>query len=248
MESIEATQQRLDESVFSMNTERDLYLQQEAIVSSRLHQLPIRERSVIKTTTPNREQTLNDLATERTQLRIAQRSIREKLDAIIDAESGILREYRDLEERIVVQSALASTKRLQLQNAKETKARAVKINALLEEQKETPRLRTPPKPQTNKKRIATQKSPEKQEECSICLIPDIERSPWWIDERVRKMRRRSNVAVIIVRVIFISSFLFYCLFYNYSFQTKPNSVTNCFKLFFLLQLYKLHLLNAFVYF
>ena len=201
MESIEATQQRLDESVFSMNTERDLYLQQEAIVSSRLHQLPIRERSVIKTTAPNREQTLNDLATERTQLRNTQRSIREKLDAIIDAESGILREYRDLEERIVVQSALASTKRLQLENAKETKARAIKINALLEEQKETPRLRTPPKPQTNKKRIATQKSPEKQEECSICLIPDIERSPWWIDERVRKMRR-SNVAVLIVRVIF----------------------------------------------
>ena len=62
-------------------------------------------------------------------------------------------------------------------------------------------------------------------------------------------RRRSNVAVIIVRVIFISSFLFHCLLCNYSFQTNPNSVTNCFKLIlFYLQLYKLHLLNAFVYF
>ena len=43
-------------------------------------------------------------------------------------------------------------------------------------------------------------------------------------------RRRSNVAVIIVRVIFISVFLFYYLFSNHSFPTNPNSVTNCFKL------------------
>ena len=50
-------------------------------------------------------------------------------------------------------------------------------------------------------------------------------------------RRRCNVAVIIVRVIFISSFPFYCLLYNHSFQTNPNRITNCFKLFSLLQLY-----------
>ena len=51
-------------------------------------------------------------------------------------------------------------------------------------------------------------------------------------------RRRSNVAVIIVRVIFISSFHFYCLLLNHSFQTSPNSITNCFKLILsLLQLY-----------
>jgi len=54
---------------------------------------------------------------------------------------------------------------------------------------------------------------------------------------VRKKRRRSNVAVIIVRVIFIHSFLFYCLFYDHNFQTNPNKMTNCFKLFSLLQLY-----------
>ena len=34
----------------------------------------------------------------------------------------------------------------------------------------------------------------------------------------------ANVAVIIVKVIFISAFLFYCLLYNHSFQTNPNSV------------------------
>ena len=50
-------------------------------------------------------------------------------------------------------------------------------------------------------------------------------------------RRRSNVAVIIDRIVFIGSFLFYCLLLNHSFQTNPNSVTNCFKLFSLLQLY-----------
>jgi len=50
-------------------------------------------------------------------------------------------------------------------------------------------------------------------------------------------RCRSNVAVIIVRIIFISPFLFYCLLLNHSFPTNPNSVTDCFKLIlFLLQL------------
>ena len=59
----------------------------------------------------------------------------------------------------------------------------------------------------------------------------------------------SNVAVIIVRIVFISLFFFYCLLLNHSFPTNPNKITNCFKLFlFYLQLYKLHLLNAFVYF
>ena len=62
-------------------------------------------------------------------------------------------------------------------------------------------------------------------------------------------RSRSNVAVILVRIVFISSFLFDCLFFNHSFQTNPNSITNCFQfILFYLQLYKLHLLNAFVYF
>jgi len=38
------------------------------------------------------------------------------------------------------------------------------------------------------------------------------------------------VAVIVVRIVFISSFLFYCLLLNHSFPKNPNSVTNCFKL------------------
>ena len=50
-------------------------------------------------------------------------------------------------------------------------------------------------------------------------------------------RRRSNVAVIIVRILFVGPFLFYCLLLNHSFQTNPNMITNCVKLFSLLQLY-----------
>ena len=38
------------------------------------------------------------------------------------------------------------------------------------------------------------------------------------------------VAVIVVRIVFISSFFFYCLLLNHSFPKNPNSVTNCFKL------------------
>jgi hypothetical protein len=53
-------------------------------------------------------------------------------------------------------------------------------------------------------------------------------------------RRRSNVAVIIVRVIFISPFLFYCLLYNHSFPTNPNSITNCFELILSITTLQLH--------
>ena len=44
------------------------------------------------------------------------------------------------------------------------------------------------------------------------------------------MRHRSKVAVIIVRVIFIGAFLFYCLLLKHSFPTNPNKMTNCFQL------------------
>ena len=49
----------------------------------------------------------------------------------------------------------------------------------------------------------------------------------------------SVLAVIILKIVFISLFFFYCLLLNHSFQTNPNRITNCFKLFSsILQLYK----------
>ena len=64
---------------------------------------------------------------------------------------------------------------------------------------------------------------------------------WWslgviLFECKYSKRRRSNVAVNIVGIIFIGAFLFCCLLYNHSFQTNPNKITNCFKFFSLLQL------------
>ena len=41
-------------------------------------------------------------------------------------------------------------------------------------------------------------------------------------------RRSCNVAVIIVRILFIDAFLFHCLLSNHSFPTSPNKMTNCF--------------------
>ena len=41
-------------------------------------------------------------------------------------------------------------------------------------------------------------------------------------------------AVIIVRIVFISLFFFYCLLSNHIFPTNPNKITNCFKLFSLI--------------
>ena len=71
------------------------------------------------------------------------------------------------------------------------------------------------------------------------------------EEEVSILKRcRSNVAVIIVRIVFYSSFFFCCLLFNHSFQTNPNRMTNCLKLLSLsvYNFYELHLLNAFVYF
>ena len=48
----------------------------------------------------------------------------------------------------------------------------------------------------------------------------------WSSERWVLKRRRSNVAVIIVGILFISAFLFDCILWNHSFQTNPNSITN----------------------
>ena len=41
-------------------------------------------------------------------------------------------------------------------------------------------------------------------------------------------KRRANVAVIIVSIVFVTSFFFYCLLLNHSFPTNPNKITNCF--------------------
>ena len=49
-------------------------------------------------------------------------------------------------------------------------------------------------------------------------------------------RAGKYIAVIHVRIVFISSFFFYFLLLNHSFKTNPNKITNCFKFFSLLQL------------
>jgi hypothetical protein len=61
-------------------------------------------------------------------------------------------------------------------------------------------------------------------------------------------RRRSNVAVIIDRIVFVGSFLFYCLLCSHSFPPNPNKITNCLKLFSLLQLTTTLLLRRFLIF
>ena len=88
---------------------------------------------------------------------------------------------------------------------------------------------------------------------AVVMIPSLD--PRWLSEspssfpflttlKSRSLRVVSiqsdagaNVAVIIVRIVFIGSFFFDCLFSNHSFQTNPNKITNCFQLFSLLQLY-----------
>jgi len=61
--------------------------------------------------------------------------------------------------------------------------------------------------------------------------PDECKAPFNVFENGKySKRRRSNVAVIHVRIVFINAFFFYCLLLNHSFPTNPNKITNCFKL------------------
>jgi hypothetical protein len=74
-------------------------------------------------------------------------------------------------------------------------------------------------------------------ECTYCCQPcrrcvSTNKVRWEKEGKYSK-RRRSNVAVIIVGILFINSFLYYCLLSNHSFQTNPNKITNCFKLILL---------------
>ena len=60
-----------------------------------------------------------------------------------------------------------------------------------------------------------------KEKWHICSLPLVSINSC-TKNKVRKQRRRSNVVIRIVRVIFISSFLFVCLLLNHSFPTNPN--------------------------
>ena len=77
--------------------------------------------------------------------------------------------------------------------------------------------------------------------CNLCNVMNEVENPSYVcnldaygrryDLGKYSKRRRSNVAVIHVRVVFIGSFLFYCLLLNHSFPTNPNRMTNSLKLF-----------------
>ena len=62
--------------------------------------------------------------------------------------------------------------------------------------------------------------------------PDECKAPFNVFENGKySKRRRSNVAVIHVRIVFINAFFFYCLLLNHTFPTNPNKITNCFQFF-----------------
>ena len=52
-----------------------------------------------------------------------------------------------------------------------------------------------------------------------------------LNEKLKCSTLCTILVVIIVKIIFIRSFLFYCLLCNHSFKSNPNTVTNLSKLF-----------------
>jgi hypothetical protein len=124
-----------------------------------------------------RQETIQQLATQRQTFQKASARLRKKIDDLAGTELLILQEFATLETRVELQVAMNASK-----------LRADNIAAMLLQQKEEKEEQEETKAQQQKqwkqsveRRVAADRS---DETCAICLVPDSERSPFWIDENV----------------------------------------------------------------
>ena len=116
-------------------------------------------------------------------------------------------------------------KEMEIQKAKRKEELRVKE---MERKKEKARLR---KIEKKKEKIAKNKEIEDKKKRAIALkLKETERKKALVVSHSKANAVSAKCSlVMIVRVIFISSFLFYCLLCNHSFPTDPNKITNCLK-------------------
>ena len=192
-ETIEATQQRLDQKILALDHERSTLQKSEANVREKTNQVIHKQRLLLRTDrSSERQQHSSDLQLQRQRLATAERAIRLKLDNLPETETRLLHAFRNLEDRIVLDKAM-KTNRLQEQQQQQQQqaAQAIseKITKLIEDQSRA--VRRLQQEEAEQKRQQQQKSKEttkqstkekinekKQKKfengddaCSICLIP-----------------------------------------------------------------------------
>ena len=181
-ETIEVTQQRLDATFEKVSKQLRTFQDLETKVRTKLENAVINERSFILRNDPTyspdlRQETIQQLATRRQTFQKASARLRKKIDDLAGTELLILQEFATLETRVELQVAMNASK-----------LRADNITAMLLQQKEEQEEQEETKAQQQKqwkqsveRRVAADRS---DETCSICLVPNSERSPFWIDENV----------------------------------------------------------------
>ena len=176
-ETIEQTQQRLDQVVLALDQERNALQSSEANSNT--------DRG------PNRQQLLSVLQSQSQELQSNERAIRIKLDKLLETETQLLNDFRGLEDRILLDRAMQVSRLQEEQRQKDAQARSEMITRLLENQSQAARSthheensqikhqgetkqgetkQGETKKETKKKRI-TNNSIVDDDECSICLIP-----------------------------------------------------------------------------
>ena len=191
-ETIEATQQRLDQKILALDHERSTLQKSEANVREKTNQVIHKQRLLLRTDrSSERQQHSSDLQLQRQRLATAERAIRLKLDNLPETETRLLHAFRNLEDRIVLDKAMKTNRLQEQQQQQQQAAQAIseKITKLIEDQSRA--VRRLQQEEAEQKRQQQQKSKEttkqstkekinekKQKKfengddaCSICLIP-----------------------------------------------------------------------------
>ena len=192
-ETIEQTQQRLDQVVLALDQERNALQSSEAKVRVQIVDLIHKQRKIVTNTDrgPKRQQLLSVLQSQSQELQSNERAIRIKLDKLLETETQLLNDFRGLEDRILLDRAMQASRLQEEQRQKDAQARSEMITRLLENQSQAARSthheensqikhqgetkqgetkQAETKKETKKKRI-TNNSIVDDDECSICLIP-----------------------------------------------------------------------------
>jgi hypothetical protein len=141
-ETIEATQQRLDNELFSINHRRNTFQQSEASVREKLvalRQLRQQQRSLISSSTTTdrsneHQQQLNELQVKIQNCTKAEKVIRDKLDQLEEEEAQHSHKHSALIDRIILDRAAKDNQVEEERQQEEARAIAERMTRLIEEQ------------------------------------------------------------------------------------------------------------------
>jgi len=184
-EDIATTQSRLDRMFLEVSTKIRTNQDLLTTIKKKLAVEKADERTFIISRDPTyspdlRQERIGELATQREMLQNTIVRVRKKIEDLGTEELLILQEYVSLETRKELKAAMMYQKlrddkitvKIQ-QQQKEDKEKTEEIEGKKEQQKKQLKAVA--------RRVAADRS---DETCIICLVPNSERSPFWIDENV----------------------------------------------------------------